>query len=80
METNRDTYRHRTVRNPNNNLVHFGKCIGRCLGKSRYVSVNIVTAFLTDHIQFPISLPLELCLYLQPFPRCYHLFVYYECM
>jgi len=26
------------------------------------------------HIWFPISLPLQLCLYLAPFPRYYHLF------
>jgi len=27
-----------------------------------------------SHIRFPISLTLQLCLYLAPFPRYYHLF------
>jgi len=28
-----------------------------------------------DHIQFPIRLPLKLCLYLAPLTRYYHLFL-----
>lgn len=34
--------------------------------------------YLTGHIRFPVSLPLQLCLYLSPFMRYYHFFPKFE--
>ena len=64
-----------------------------CLVKTRYIPELVVlqrlkaakvsfsftqSCHLIGHTWFPISLPLQLCFYLAPFPRCYRLFPKYE--